>query len=291
MNGGCVLEQDLKELHAIQLDLLHTLDAICKKHNIRYSLFAGSALGAVRHQGFIPWDDDLDVVMPRPEYERFLRVAGQEIDKDKYFLQCEFSPHWPMFFSKLRAQNTTYLERYHPRDWQTNMGIYIDIFPCDNLADRPFVRRLQFAASKVVIAKSLYRRGYSTDSLRKKAFMAFCCLLPQRPFLALAQLKGHGNTKMVHTFFGGARSYAKNIFPRSWLANTVDMPFEDGAFPVTQQYDALLRTLYGNYMQQPSEEERACKVHAMRLDCTRSYKTYEAWHRQQKIDTYERSIR
>lgn len=285
------MEQNLKELHAIQLDLLHTLDAVCKKHNIHYSLFAGTALGAVRHQGFIPWDDDVDVVMLRPEYERFLCVAAQEIDTDKYFLQSEFSPHWPMFFSKLRAQNTTYLERYHPRDWQTNMGIYIDIFPCDNLSDHPFVRRLQFAASKVVIAKSLCRRGYSTNSLGKKVFMVFCRLLPNRPFLTLAQMKRHGETKMVHTFFGGARSYAKNVFPRFWLQNTADMPFEDGFFPVTQQYDALLRTLYGNYMQLPSVEERACKVHAMRLDCNRSYRTYEAWHRRQKINTYERSIR
>ena len=135
-------------------ELLQALDSVCKKHRIRYMLFAGTALGAVRHKGFIPWDDDLDVVMLRPEYERFLAVAGQELDSEKFFLQKEFSEHWPMFFSKLRRNGTTCLERFIPRDPQIHQGVYIDIFPCDNLSDSPLVGKLQFLASKLVIAKA-----------------------------------------------------------------------------------------------------------------------------------------
>lgn len=283
--------RNLKRLHNVQLELLRELDCICRKNNISYFLFAGSALGAIRHQGFIPWDDDVDVVMLRPEYERFLDAAERELDSKKYFLQREFSPHWPMFFSKLRANDTTYLERYPPQDWQTHMGIYIDIFPCDNLSDKPLMRKLQFAASKVVIAKSLGRRGYVTNSIKKRLFIVLCRLLPLRPFYTLVQLNGRADTKMVHTFLGGASSYTKSVFPREWFEKATLCRFEDGDFPVPSEWDALLHTLYGDYMQLPSEGERACKVHAVMIDCEHSHERYEEWHRSQKIETYERSIR
>lgn len=84
------------------LQMLHEVDRICRKYGIQYMLFAGTALGAVRHGGFIPWDDDIDVIMLRPEYERFLALAVDELDSNTYYLQREFSEHWPMFFAKLR---------------------------------------------------------------------------------------------------------------------------------------------------------------------------------------------
>ena len=96
----------------VLFELLEAFDEVCKKHHIPYMLFAGTALGAVRHEGFIPWDDDLDVVMLRPDYERFLEIAPNELDPEKYFLQKEFKKEFPMFFSKLRKNNTTCLERY-----------------------------------------------------------------------------------------------------------------------------------------------------------------------------------
>lgn len=196
-----------------------------------------------------------------------------------------------MFFSKLRANHTTYLERYPPKDWQTNMGIYIDIFPCDNLSDSPLIRKLQFAASKIVIAKSLGNRGYVTDSTKKKIFIALCRRIPLRPFHALVRLDGRNQTHMVHTFLGGASAYNRSVFPREWFEESVNTAFEGGMFPIPAHYDELLRTLYDDYMQLPSEEERACKEHAMLVDCENSYEIYEQWHREQKIDTYERSIR
>ena len=86
-----------------------------QKHEIPYLLFSGTALGAIRHEGFIPWDDDLDVIMLRCDYRRFLQVAPGELG-ERYFLQAEFSEHWPMFFSKLRKNNTACMERFVPRD-------------------------------------------------------------------------------------------------------------------------------------------------------------------------------
>ena len=144
---------------AALLSLLKEFDRVCQVLDIPYVLFAGTLLGAVRHQGFIPWDDDLDVLMLRADYRRFLAEAPAVLDTDTFFLQSEFSDHWPMFFSKLRLNGTTCLEKYHPKDTQTHQGIYIDLFPCDDARPTAFGRRWQFAASKVVIAKALDQRG------------------------------------------------------------------------------------------------------------------------------------
>ena len=153
------------------LEMLKDLDAVCRRHGIPYQLFSGTALGAVRHQGFIPWDDDLDIVMLRRDYERFFTEASGDFDEKLYFVQREFTEHWPMQFSKLRRNGTTCMEKYHPKDPKMHQGVYIDIFPCDNLSDFRLMRGVQFLASKVVIAKALYARGYETDSRLKKVFI------------------------------------------------------------------------------------------------------------------------
>lgn len=273
------------------LVILHELDRICGILNIRYMLFAGTMLGAVRHGGFIPWDDDLDVVMSREDYERFLREADGYLDQEQFFLQKEFSEHWPMFFSKLRKNNTACIEKWIPKDTQVHQGIYIDIFPCDNLSDSAFVRKMQFAASKIVIAKSLHRRGYQTDSVAKKLFMGCCALLPMKPMRALALLRSRKDTKMVHTFFGAASKYEKNIYPRGWLEQTTKVDFEDGKYPVSAEYDALLTRIYGDYMTPPPEEARRCKIHGQIVDLEHSYEKYVKIQQEMNITEYSRSIR
>lgn len=281
----------LQEHQAALYELLQVLDEICRKHQIRYMLFAGTALGAVRHRGFVPWDDDLDVVMLRPEYERFLAVAEQELDREEFFLQKEFSEHWPMFFSKLRKNNTTCLERYIPKDPLMHQGIYIDIFPCDNLAEGKMFPKLQFLASKVVIAKSLDRRGYLTDSVMKKGFMIVCRNLPVNFLKQMAQQPERTDSEYVHTFFGGAARYEKNVFPRRWLEETVELPFEGGSFPVSAFYDELLTGIYGDYMTPPPEQARSMKVHAEFVDLERPYTEYLEKQKTMKFREYSKSIR
>lgn len=279
-----------KEHQKVLFQLLCEFDRICRKHGIKYMLFAGTAIGAVRHQGFIPWDDDLDVTMLRSEYERFMKIAPKELDSEKYFLQKEYSEHWPMFFSKLKKNGTACIERYVPKDPLVHQGVYIDIFPCDNLSDHRLIRKLQFAASKVVIAKSLDRRGYLTDSRIKKMFMCLCRLFPLKPLHSFAQMRGK-NSKMVHTFFAAASKYEKNIYPREWFTDTMELDFETGKFPVSARCDELLTKIYGDYMVLPPEEERGCKIHGQIVDLEHSYEMYIEAQRNMKITEYSRSIR
>jgi len=270
--------------------LLTEFDRVCKVLNIPYVLFAGTLLGAVRHQGFIPWDDDLDVLMLREDYDRFLKEAPAVLDTDTFYLQQEFSEHWPLFFSKLRLNGTTCLEKYHPKDPAVHQGIYMDIFPCDDARKTDLGRKLQFAASKVVIAKALDKRGYATDSKKKRCFMALCRLLPRKPFLWLVKT-GAKNGDTVHSFFAAAKSYDKNIYPRRYFTQRTEAAFAGRSYPVPADYDGLLREIYGDYMQLPPPEQRVCKQHAILVDTRQSYEMYADYRDGMTVEVFTESIR
>lgn len=284
-------KSEINELQKIQLSMLKDFDAVCQKHRISYQLFSGTALGAVRHKGFIPWDDDIDVVMLREDYERFFDSASKELDSNKYYVQREFSEHWPMFFSKLRLNGTTYIEKYHSHDARIHQGIYIDIFPCDNLSDSRLMQKLQYIASKIVIAKSLYARGYETNSTVKKCFMQFCRILPTEPFKRLCIRRNDSSSLKVHTFFGGGKKFERSIFLREWFEQSVKMRFEDSEFPVSAHYDEMLRVMYGDYMVMPTLEQRVCKRHAAIVDINKPYTFHLEEQRNMKIEKYTESIR
>lgn len=270
--------------------ILKEFDRVCKALDIPYTLFAGTMLGAVRHKGFIPWDDDLDVLMMRRDYERFLAEAETVLDKEKFYLQKEYSEHWPMFFSKLRLNGTACLEKYHPKDPNVHQGVYIDIFPCDNGTKSEFGRKIQFFASKIVIAKSLKKRGYETNSLLKKIFMSICTVLPLKWALKITK-QGQDNSEYVHSFLGGAAGYEKNVYPRKCLEDKINLEFENNDYPVPKEYDSILKIMYGDYMRLPPPEERAIKQHAILVDLNHSYEEYRDYHKTVEFDIYTQSIR
>lgn len=270
--------------------LLWEFDRVCKKLDIPYMLFAGTLLGAVRHRGFIPWDDDLDVLMHRKDYLRLLREAPGILDTETFYLQQEFTEHWPMFFSKLRLNGTTCLEKYHPKDPHIHQGVYMDIFPCDNAYSGKLGRKFQFACSKVVIAKSLDAEGYYTKSKKKKIFMFLCRLLPRKPFHRI--VRGPKKTgAYVHCFLGGASKFSRSVFSASVLDCKIRLPFEQGEFSAPEQFDQILSTLYGDYMTLPPVEERKCKEHALLLDLNRDYTHYKNYRDNMEFETVTRSIR
>lgn len=284
------IQATLKEHQQALYCLLCEFDRVCRKLDIPYVLFAGTLLGAVRHNGFIPWDDDLDVLMQRRDYERLMKEAPQVLDRERFFLQQEFSEHFPMFFSKLRLNGTTCLEKYYPKDPLMHQGVYMDIFPCDHAYHSRIGRYLQFLCSKAVIARGLDAEGYVTESRLKRAVMRLSRLLPGKVFHRIVRGPRKAG-KSLHCFLGGASKYKSSVFPAASFEKTVPVQFEAGQFPAPEQYDTVLRILYGEYMQLPPEEERKCKQHALLVDLTRSYEHYGSYRDGLQFEVLTRSIR
>lgn len=269
------MENSLRALQLAIFEILKAIDKICKEYNIKYSLACGTALGAIRHQGFIPWDDDLDIMFLRPEYERFIEVAPPLLKEQGFTLQKEFSKTWPMHWTKVRKDNTTFIEDFEPKIKGIHQGIYVDLFPIDNLSNSKIIVEIQWNLFHMLVAKGMKKRGYrKTNSFAKKFAMAISPLFPEKLLRRIVMQRKKQNTKRVHCFLGAAIVKSHNIFPRYLFNEYVDVVFEGEQFPVVKEYDEYLTICYGDYMKLPPVEKRQSRVHALYFDLERPYTDY-----------------
>lgn len=270
----------LKALQNKILEIVTYFDIFCKKNNIRYYLMGGSALGAMRHNGFIPWDDDFDVFMDYENYMKFLEVAKEKLDRDLFYLQEENSQEYPLYFSKIRMNGTTFIEK-DIKDRDMHHGIYIDIMCLNNTTKNKFIRYLQYFSARVLSARAIAEQGYITDSKRKKWALGVVKYLVngyvKRGLLKVVRGLNHKDSDYVGHFFGRA-PFLKTSFPTSYLGVARDVPFDDLVLPVPQEVEKYLTVRYGErYMDMPSESVKAqYPSHAYIVDVDKSYNEYLA---------------
>lgn len=267
----------LKELQNVLLKMLIDFDAICQKNNIMYSLAFGTLLGAVRHKGFIPWDDDIDVCMTRDNFEKFHLISEDEFSKLGYTLQKSLSDSWPMGYSKLCMNNTTYIEDYLPKNEIQHLGVFIDIFPVDDLSNNRIMQRLQYFSCRLLTAKGLKKRGYNTKSFIKKIGMCISSIVPTE---ILHRICCNNFTKKTMyknkcIFSCVIKSYNQNIYPSECFSEYVYLNFENHKFHAIKGYKRVLKIYYGDYMTIPSKEEQLNSAHAKVIDFTRTWSRKE----------------
>lgn len=207
--------KNIEKLHKVLFEMLNDFDIFCRENNIEYSLAYGTLLGAVRHKGFIPWDDDLDVMMTRENYKKFLSLFS---NNEKYTLQKE-QVDYPLYFSKLRKNKTAFIENIKYRKPYRNIhqGIFIDIFPADKVSKNPISRFIQTIFSNILISQALFLRGYQTKNMLKHLFMfASALFIPCRKAMFRFIEKFNLNTDYDYYcyFFGETK---KILINRDWM--------------------------------------------------------------------------
>ena len=250
-----------KEIQANCLEILREFDAFAKAHNLRYFMSGGTLLGAVRHKGFIPWDDDVDLMMPRADYERLL----SEYEDGRYILSsCDKDPTYYTPFARLWDSHTT-LEWHN--DTNRPIGIFIDIFPIDGypaneLYAKLYLRVVKYQRLIVSLASKEYIRTNERHRLAKECLSLLHRRSPNyyaRKMNAFVRRKTIENSR-----FAGVTTTKGHILrernPRVVFDDVIYMEFEGMKLPAPVGYDAYLRQLYaGDYMQLPPEDKRVSK--------------------------------
>ncbi|MBR1862351.1 MAG: LicD family protein [Lachnospiraceae bacterium] len=255
--------EDLEKLHSINLEMISEVDRICRKNHIEYSLDGGTLLGAVRHKGFIPWDDDADLIFTRHEYARFYRACKKELDASRFFLQdYRTDKHYRWGYAKLRRKNTEYV-RVGQEHLKQKTGVFIDIFVVDNIPDG-FLKRNLYYALNFCVRKALYAELGMKQS--DSVFLRLWYSLIYRSFskdiffnirnrLAFSANK-HKTKLKSHYLYPYPSPETKYGMPSECFEEYMDMEFEGKTFRVFKQYNRYLTLLYGDYMTPPPPEKR-----------------------------------
>lgn len=269
------MNNDLRKLQLVQLDLLLFVDGLCRQHHLSYSLYAGTLLGAVRHQGFIPWDDDLDICMPRADYNRFLELWPQ-VEHSGYILQNkENTPAFTQSFTKIRKDHSTFLQ-----DWSEagryHTGIFIDIFPIDRIPNGR-LPRLKYTWD--CLCYQLYTREFApTQYGALKRMVASLLLLitpkrqyPQKRRKLLAHITRYDGDFSCETVAVETLQSIQKPFSATMLDHYTSIEFEGHRLMCFSEWQDHLRRKYGNYMQLPPEDQREWKHHPVVLDFEHNY--------------------
>lgn len=256
---------DIKEKQQIALGVLNFFADYCENNNIRYSLAYGTLLGAVRHKGFIPWDDDVDVMMLREEYEKF--ISRYDNDSHSYYKLLSMHTNRDYFapLAKMYDDRTIVHQEYGQIE-RIPYGVYIDIFIVDKLPNNIQEASLFYKKSqRMRTAWGLSVRKFSAPSrnlLRRVTaalLMIPCKALGFRFFLKQYD-RWASKYESENTSSAGIVLYGEGIekeyMPLSFFNDVIDAPFEDSVFKIPLQYDAYLTQMYGDYMKLPREEDR-----------------------------------
>ena len=281
----------MNDLQQKQLDILKAFIKVCDKYNLEYFLVYGTALGAIRHKGFIPWDDDIDVAMPRKDFDKYIELQ-KEYEGTPYFIQTfKSDPCYIYNYAKLRDSSTTFLENAF-KNHRINQGVFIDVFPVDGMSrevgDREkigkrnkFIWRQVYFSYLPALRRKVHKRTFFKDILlnivtglfyvfdiahyRNKRVERYVRKIPLE------------EAKMAGILFGFSSKI--NCMDADIFRETIKVPFEDITVKVPKQYDKYLTNLYKDYMKFPPKEQQVGHHYNSGVSLTQGYEDYMKEHK------------
>ena len=255
--------EELKQLQSIQKEIIAEVDRICKKCGIHYNMVGGTMLGAIRHHGYIPWDDDADIGFLRSEYEKFREACKTELNHEKFYIQdLRDTEGYRWGYGKLRRKNTEFV-RLNQEFMPYEQGICIDLMPFDNVPDNPILRRIHFFECFLFRKIFWSQVGARTEKNEfKKLLYKILSKIPfgvvvksYQKFIDRGQRR---KTELVRilTFPTPKKVYG---YSRKWYTKLKKYKFDELVLPGAADFDGYLSVKYGDYMTLPPEEKR--KVH------------------------------
>lgn len=252
---------ELRDLQKIELELLIKFDLFCRENNIKYSLAAGTMIGAVRHHGFIPWDDDIDIFMMRDEYDKLcdLMIKGKQIDDNISIMSaCSEKNFYP--FLKIVRTDTILYERLRKKE--DAIGVWLDIFPidsCGNTYEQAYnlCLKMHKYARKLV----MYHLVYPNDSLVH---------VIKNIYVRMLNIFGRRQLKNINSYYQSYKGIEgdaylgtlvwacsdRDFYPKNFFDEYTTINFENKEFMIFKKYDEILTRRYGNYMEMPAIEDR-----------------------------------
>lgn len=258
------------------------IQRVCALADIKFYLYAGSLLGAVRHKGFIPWDDDIDIVMMREEYIRFVEACKEYMDHDRYELQTIYSdPYASNPWIKVHDRNTAFISGV--RREGAMEGINIDVFPIDNAPDSKIALKVRsFLIDKINYVYQFRFQDHALDSSWKmRIFQTLINFIPPWSEMKFKQaydryLQKYNAKKTDNVVYLSNRKYMRKLIPRRCFDNTVFLEFEGALFPAPSEWHEVLLRLYGkDYMELPPQEQRVTVHGSAVIDTDNSWRTYK----------------
>lgn len=252
--------EELRRMQLIQAELLQELDRVCRLHGIKYIIASGTLLGAVRYQGFIPWDDDIDVEILREDYEAFLKAARLDLDSRMFFQDHRTDRGYPWLYGKLRMNGTSAV-RVGQERLNMHSGVFIDIFPRDPMPNSAACRRL-FEGAALLCRKLLYSRVMkdASGSACKRFGWKLLSLIPAAvPFGVERLLRGSVQAEKAVRVrcYGYHGRYETEGYDKRWFTELTELPFEGGTYYAPADWNGYLTFVYGaDYMTPPPEAER-----------------------------------
>lgn len=257
--------KDIKVLQNKILEIMIDIDNICRENEIVYYLMSGSALGAIRHKGFIPWDDDMDIFMTPDNYLKFKEIVKQKKYSNKYYLQ-ELCKHENLItYAKVRANGTTFIEEVY-KDLDMHHGIYVDIFILHNTSDCYLSQFKQSLCGKFLSLKKMakYKRNRKLSVSKKVLALVLNALPKSIDVYALKSLYKYDNQETAYyCHFVGNAFFKKGIYEKDWFGNGKYVSFDNTYLKVPEKVEIYLKKRWGDYMQLPPVEKRQASQHAM----------------------------